>query len=87
MTTRELVFFIVGALSTMAMLLYLAPRPGAEMETLPKEQTAYLVKAHVQCFETELAKWALRDSIYVPIDSIEKEYARICGTKIDSIMQ
>lgn len=77
--------FIFGMI-TMALIYYVIPFPDLGLTALSKENAAYLAKAHVQCFETVLANWAIRDSTYIPIDSIEQEYKKTCGAKIDSLM-
>lgn len=82
---RTALSFVYGMI-VMAVIYYVIPAPDLGLTTLSKENAAYLAKAHVQCFETVLASWAIQDSTYIPIDSIEQEYKKTCGAKIDSLM-
>lgn len=78
-----LIYF--GGIFSAAMFYWL--HPGYGEVYVYHENIKLYAKAHVYCFESLVADWAQRDSIYIPLDSLEEEYLLTCGNKIDSILQ
>lgn len=82
---KPLLIYFAGVFSATLVMYWMSPDYGAAR--VYKRNVHLYVKAHIYCFEGILAEWAQQDSIYIPLDSIEEEYSRTCGIKIDSIIQ
>lgn len=55
-------------------------------DIISKEYSAVLVKNHILCYQQVIVEWALADSTWIPIDSLNELYAKSCGISIDSIL-
>lgn len=88
MTRRQAVVtsFMLGALLTGGSYQAFRHNAPADVIIANKENISLHVKAYAICWNSVLANWALRDSVYIPIDSLEQVSQEICGAKIEEII-
>jgi hypothetical protein len=81
---RSMLLFSAGVIFMLGIVVAF---PTPDFTRVSQEHTSLLIQAHHMCYTDILARHCIRDSVPIPLDSIDRVYLETCGHYIDSIQK